>query len=51
MAEKAESDDDIRQLRATVPETATSVLQIWQRAQQEIRCSNEARYLLRQRGE
>jgi hypothetical protein len=41
MAEKAESDDDTRQLRATVPEIATSVLQIWQRVEQEIRRSNE----------
>lgn len=41
MAEKAESDDETRELRATVSETVTSALRIRQTAQQEIRRSNE----------
>ncbi|HEV3211723.1 MAG TPA: hypothetical protein VGY91_15810 [Chthoniobacterales bacterium] len=41
MAEKAQSDDETRELRATVPRTATSAPQLWERAEQEIRRSNE----------
>jgi PAS domain S-box-containing protein len=41
MAERAESEDEAKQLRRAALETATSVLQIRQRAEQEIRRANE----------
>ena len=41
MADSAESEDELNQLRSTVLQTATSVLQIRQRAEQEIRRTNE----------
>jgi PAS domain S-box-containing protein len=41
MADRAESEDETKELRSTVLETATSVLQIRQRAEQEIRRTNE----------
>jgi PAS domain S-box-containing protein len=41
MAASPESDDEEKELRTTVPETASIVLQIRQRAEQEIRQANE----------
>jgi PAS domain S-box-containing protein len=41
MVDKTESEDESKQLRATLLETATTVLQIRQRAEQEIRRTNE----------
>src|ERR1700730_2892207 len=43
MADRPESEswDETKQLRATLLETATSILQIRQRAEQEIRRTNE----------
>ena len=41
MADRAESEDEIKQLRSTLLETATSVLQVRQRAEQEIRRTNK----------
>ena len=41
MADSPESEEEEKQLRATVLETATTVLQIRQRAEQEIRRTNE----------
>jgi PAS domain S-box-containing protein len=46
MADSLESEDETKQLRSTLLETATSILQIRQRAEQEIRRTNE---LLEQR--
>ena len=46
MADSPESDDETKQLRATTLETATTILQIRQRAEQEIRRTNE---ILKQR--
>jgi PAS domain S-box-containing protein len=42
MANSLESEDETKQLRSTALETATTVLQIRQRAEQEIRRTNEA---------
>jgi PAS domain S-box-containing protein len=42
MGDRAESEDELKELRSTVLETATSVLQIRQRAEREIRRTNEA---------
>jgi len=42
MADRLESEDETKQLRSTLLETATSILQIRQRAEQEIRQTNEA---------
>jgi predicted NBD/HSP70 family sugar kinase len=41
MADRTESEDEAKQLRSTVLETATVVLKICQRAEQEIRRANE----------
>ncbi len=41
MADRAESEDETSQLRKVALETATSILQIRQRAEQEIRRANE----------
>ena len=41
MADRLESEDETKQLRSTLLETATSILQIRQRAEQEIRQTNE----------
>src|SRR5271165_6917367 len=41
MADRLESEDESKQLRSTLLETATSILQIRQRAEQEIRQTNE----------
>jgi len=41
MADRAESEDETVQLRRVALETATSILQIRQRAEQEIRRANE----------
>jgi PAS domain S-box-containing protein len=41
MADRVESENEAKQLRSTVLETATSVLQIRQRAEQEIRRTSE----------
>jgi hypothetical protein len=41
MADSPESEDETKQRRFTLLETATSVLQIRQRAEQEIRRTNE----------
>jgi predicted NBD/HSP70 family sugar kinase len=41
MADKAEPEDETAQLRSTLLETAASVLQVRQRAEQEIRRTNE----------
>ena len=42
MADRAESEDETEELRSSVLQTATSVLQIRQRADHEIRRANEA---------
>jgi PAS domain S-box-containing protein len=42
MANSLESEDETKQLRSTLLETSTSILQIRQRAEQEIRRTNEA---------
>src|ERR1700730_2550671 len=41
MGDRAESEDETKELRSTLLQTATSVLQIRQRAEQEIRRTNE----------
>src|SRR5580692_2087867 len=41
MADRAEPKDETEQLRSTLLETAASVLQVRQRAEQEIRRTNE----------
>ena len=41
MADRIESEDETKQLRSSGLETATSILQIRQRAEQEIRRTNE----------
>jgi len=41
MADSPESEDETKQLRATTLETATTIFQIRQRAEQEIRRTNE----------
>ncbi len=42
MADRVESEDEAKRLRSTALETATTILQIRQRAEQEIRRTNEA---------
>ena len=42
MANRVESEDETEELRSTLLQTATSVLQIRQRAEQEIRRAKEA---------
>jgi PAS domain S-box-containing protein len=42
MADSVESEDETKQLRSTLLETATSILQIRQQAEQEVRRANEA---------
>ena len=41
MADRAEPKDETEQLRSTLLETAASVLQVRQRAEQEIRRTND----------